>query len=92
MDNNIFKKRLNQLGIGKQVDAAIVVTRSQKVIHEKFGNFGDENLKVISYKNGILKIASSSSVWSAEGRQLLLQLQVEPVKKVIFTLSSFESE
>ena len=90
MDNNIFKNRLNQLGIGRQVDAAMVVARSQKIIHEKFGNFGDENLKVISYKNGVLKVASSSSTWSAEGRQLTLKLQVEPVKRVIFLLSIME--
>ena len=88
MDKNIFTNRLAQLGIGREVNAAMVVARSQKVIREEFGTRGDENLKVISYKSGVLKIASTSSAWSAECRGITTKLQVPPVVRVQFIFMS----
>lgn len=87
MDSNIFKKRLDQLGIGRQVTAATVVVQAQQTIHDKFGSHGDENLRVVSFRNGVLKIASTSSAWSAECRGIIPDLQTGPVKRVVFVLS-----
>lgn len=86
MQNNIFKKRLDQLGIGRQVDAAVVVARAQKVIHDHFGEHGDNNLQVISYRNGVLKMASSSSAWAAEVRNISQELTIAPVERVQYIL------
>ncbi len=86
MTNNIFKNRLDQLGIGRQVDAAVIVARSQKIIHNHFGVHGDNNLQAVSYRNGVLKIASTSSAWSAECKGALTDLQAPPVERVVFVL------
>jgi len=86
MQNNIFKKRLDQLGIGRQVDAAVVVARAQNTIHDHFGEVGDVNLQVVSYRNGTLKIASSSSAWAAEVRNISQKLIVAPVERVQYIL------
>ncbi len=92
MTNNIFKNRLDQLGIGRQVDAAVIVARSQKIIHDHFGAHGDNNLRAVSYRNGVLKIASSSSAWSAECRGALLEIQKPPVTRVVFTFANTPEE
>lgn len=93
MDKNIFTNRLAQLGICRQVNSAMVVAQSQKVIHDEFGTRGDENLKVVSYKAGVLKIASTSSAWSAECRGIITKLQVSPVARVQFIfMSQIEKE
>lgn len=93
MENNLFKKRLDQLGIGRQVDAAMIVARSQKVILDHFGVRGADNLRVVSYRKGVLKIASTSSSWSAECRSIIAKLQEAPVERVVFIfVSTVENE
>lgn len=86
MDNkNLFEKRLSQLGIKKQVDAAIIVSHAQNIINEKFGKErGGENLRVISYKKGVLKVAASSAAWAAECQGLVGKLKASPVERVMF--------
>ncbi len=93
MDNSsLFRKRMDQLGIGRQVDAAMIVAKSQRLIHDKFGALGDENLRVVSYRKGVLKIASTSSAWSAECRGIMTQLLENPVERVIFVLGGYREE
>jgi hypothetical protein len=89
-NNNLFKNRLDQLGIGRQVNAAMIVSRSQKIIHDKFGTHGDNNLRVLSYRNGVLKIQSSSSAWSAECRGITTELQTKPVERIVFVFGHQE--
>ncbi len=90
MDKNLFTNRLNQLGIKKQVDAGMVASRSQKIIEEALGKRGAENIRIISFKRGVLKIATTNSAWSAECRQLIIKLKTPPVERVVFV--GFNSE
>lgn len=87
MNKDLFTKRLNQLGIKRQVDAAMIVANAQKVINEKFGEQrGGDNLKVVSYRNGVLKIAASSPAWAAECQGIVGQLKTPPIERVVFTV------
>lgn len=87
MDKNLFTKRLNQLGIGRQVTAAMIVSGAQKIINEKFGEQrGRDNLRAVSYKKGVLKIAASSNAWAAECQGLVGKLKTPPVERVVFVV------
>jgi len=87
MNEDLFAKRLSQLGIKKQVDAAMIVTRSQKIINEKFGEQrGGDNLRPISYSKGLLKIAASSNAWAAECQGIVGKLKTPPVERVVFVV------
>lgn len=86
-NHDLFTKRLSQLGIKKQVDAAMIVANAQKVINEKFGEQrGGDNLKVVSYRSGALKIAASTNSWAAECQGLVSQLKTPPVERVVFVV------
>jgi len=61
-----LEKRLVKLGIKKQVEASMVVEEAQKAIEKVFGDRGRENLLVISFSKGTLKIAASNNLWAAE--------------------------
>ncbi len=78
---NIFSKRLNQLGIKKQVDAAVIVTNAQKTINELFDS---EHIRVISYKKGVLKIGVKSNAWAAECQANLSKIKKPPIERVVF--------
>ena len=86
-----FKKRLNQLGIKKQVDAAMVCEEFDAAVLEVFGEMGKKNVKAISYKNNCLKVGVSSSSWASEinlrrldlanGLELSLKFELTGCKK-----------
>lgn len=87
MDKNLFTNRLNQLGIKRQVDAAMLVANSQKIINEKFGvQRGEDNLRPISYRKGVLKIAASTNAWAAECQGIVGKLKTPPVDRVVFVV------
>jgi len=87
MDKSLFTKRLAQLGIKKQVDAAMITTSAQRIINEKFGEQrGGDNLRPISYRQGVLKIAASSNAWAAECQGLVGKLKTPPVERVVFVV------
>ena len=89
MNEGLFAKRLSQLGIKRQVDAAMIVTRSQKIINDKFGEQrGGDNLHVISFNKGLLKIAASSNAWAAECQGLVGNLKTPPVDRVVFVVGA----
>jgi predicted nucleic acid-binding Zn ribbon protein len=85
-----FDKRIKQLGIKKQVDAAVIVEEAQNKINEIFGEHGRDNLKVISYRNGVLKIAASSNAWAAEcqGKKGEILNNHKFVKRILFQVVS----
>ena len=88
MNEGLFSKRLAQLGIKKQVDAAMIVAAAQKTINEKFGEQrGSDNLRAVSYHKGILKVAASSNAWAAECQGITPDLQHRPVERVVFVVS-----
>ncbi len=71
----IFEKRLNQLGIKKQVDAAIVCEEFDEAVAEVFGELGRKNVKAISFKNNCLKVGVTSSAWAQEINLRQLELR-----------------
>ncbi len=80
----IFEKRLNQLGIKKQVDAAIVCEEFDEAVAEVFGELGRKNVKAISYKNNCLKVGVSSSAWAQEIGMRKLELNGGREIRVVF--------
>lgn len=84
-----FDKRLKELGLKKQVDASMIVAEAQSLIKEKLGKRGEENLKAISFRRGVLKVAASNNVWAAEcqGRVNFLELEkIEQTRYVIMPI------
>lgn len=79
-----LEKKLNKLGIKKQVEASMIVEGAQKKIEELFGERGAQNLKVVSFKNGILKIAATNNAWAAEAQAQHHKFFTEDVLKVVF--------
>jgi hypothetical protein len=93
MNEGLFSRRLAQLGIKKQVDAAMIVARAQKVINEKFGEQrGGDNLRVVSYRKGVLKVAASTSAWAAECQGIVNSLKTPPVERVVFVIGNILQE
>jgi len=93
MNEGLFAKRLAELGIKKQVDAAMIVARTQKIINDKFGELrGGDNLHVVSYKKGVLKIAASSNAWASEGQGLVGKLKTPPVERVVFAVGPIQED
>ena len=84
MDDNLFKNRLNQLGITKQVDAAVVIHKVEKTLVDLFGDRAKDNLRVVSYNKGLLKIATTSSAWSAECQANISKIKTPPIERVVF--------
>ena len=82
-----FDKRLIQLGIKKQVGASMMVTKAQERIEMIFGERGRQNLRAISYQNGVLKVAASSNLWAAECQGRVSILLKEPITRVQFVVS-----
>jgi hypothetical protein len=85
IDKDLFAKRLKSLGIDRQVDAAVIVSRAQEIIDKELGQRGKDNLRVISYKKGVLKIAASSGAWAAECRKVEAELNKLRIHRVYFT-------
>jgi len=91
MNEGFFSKRLAQLGIKKQVDAAMIVARAQQVINDKFGEErGGNNLRAASFRKGVLKIAASSNAWAAECQGIVGKLKTPPVERVVFVVGIVE--
>ena len=63
---DILGKRMNQLGIGKQVTASQVCSAYNKAVVEIFGEDVAKDTEAISFKEGVLKVKTSSSVLSQE--------------------------
>lgn len=82
-----FKKRLEALGLKKQVDAAMICEAFDNAIFEVFGETGANNVKAISFKDGILKVAVSSSSWASEVNLKQLQIKKDEKVRLIFTQS-----
>lgn len=81
---NIFEKRLKELGLKKQVDASLIVAEAQEKLNEIFGRNVEDSLKVISFTKGTLKIAAKSSAWANECRGNFGQIQTDSIKKITY--------
>ncbi|MDD5693337.1 MAG: DciA family protein [Patescibacteria group bacterium] len=82
-----FDKRMKQLGLKKHIDAAMIVEEAQKKLEELFGDHGKENLRVVSYRNGVLKVAASSNIWATECQGKVNKLLKHPITRVQFVVS-----
>jgi len=87
MNEGLFAKRLSQLGIKKQVDAAMIVANAQKTINDKFGEQrGFDNLRASSYRKGVLKVAASTNAWATECQGIVDSLRQAPIDRVVFII------
>ena len=86
--DNVFEKRLKELGISRQVTAATIVANAQKVIDKEFGQRGNDNLRVISFSKGVLKIATTNGAWAAECRKIEKDLKVGQVSRVYYFVAA----
>jgi xanthine dehydrogenase iron-sulfur cluster and FAD-binding subunit A len=87
---NIFDKRLKQLGIKNKVEASLIVEEAQKEIERVFKQRGVENLKAISFKKGVLKIGATNNLWAAECQGKLSEIKKPPVERVVFEIRNFD--
>ena len=81
-----FDKRLEQLGLKKQLDASLLVCEAQKLIEEQFGKRGRENLKAISFRKGVLKVAAATNVWAAECQGRINFTKIDKVEQTRFVV------
>lgn len=77
---DIFEKRLSQMGIKRQVDAAMVCEAFNKSVFDVFGEKGSKNVRAISYKENTLKVGVTSSAWANEIS--LRQIELKDNKKM----------
>lgn len=89
---NIFQKRLGQLGLKKRVDAAMIVEESQNILKEIFGKNIEDKIKVISFNKGVLKIGVKNNAWAAEIQGHQNKLVREPIKNIKFSVLEKEIE
>lgn len=89
--SEIFEKKLNQLGIKKQVNAALICETFDNAILEVFGEKGQKNVKAISYKDNILKVGVSSSAWANEVSLRRIELLNKDKIKIIYKIINYFS-
>jgi len=81
-----FEKKLNQLNIKKQVDAAMICEAFDRSIAEVFGEFGKKNVRTISYKNNVLKVGVTSSSWANEINLKQLEFRNKEIVRIVYEL------
>ncbi len=81
---DVFEKKLAQLRIKKQINAALICEAFDKAVAEVFGEQGAKNVKAISYKNNTLKVGVSSSVWASEINLRQLELAEDRSMRFIY--------
>lgn len=87
---DIFEKRMKQLGIKKQVDASMIVAEAQENIEKALGKRGSDNVQVVSYNKGVLKIAVTNNAWASECRGHESKIKKPPVERVVYTFLKCE--
>lgn len=90
--NNIaeaFEKKINQYGIKKQVDAAMICEAFNQSVLEVFGEMGQKNVRAISFKNDVLKVGVTSSSWASEVGLTKKSLLNKEVKRATFEIINF---
>jgi len=78
--DDILKKKFNQMGIGRQVEAVGVVEQATKEIAKYIPQ---EDFEVVSFNRGTLKIKVANSVVANE-----IQLYLNKIKKEISGIKS----
>jgi len=83
---DIFEKKLKQIGIKKQVDAAMICEAFDKAVFEAFGESGEKNVRAISFQNKTLKVGTTSSAWANEISLKRLDLVGGETARVVFEI------
>jgi len=81
---DIFARRLSQLGIKRQVDAAMICEAFNESVLEVFGEKGVRNVKAISFKNNVLKVGVTSSAWANEVNLRQLELKSGQKMRLVY--------
>jgi predicted nucleic acid-binding Zn ribbon protein len=63
----LLPKNLKRAGVGKSIDAAMIAEECAKALAEAFGDDA-AHLRVVSFKNGILKVACDHSAYAEDLR------------------------
>jgi hypothetical protein len=87
---DIFEKKLKQIGIKRQVDAAMICGAFDDAILEVFGEIGTKNVNAISYRNNTLKVGVTSSSWASEISLRQLELKNQEKMNIIYKLGEKE--
>lgn len=79
---DVLKKKINRMGISRQVEAAGIVEKARKEIAKYIP---EEDFEVISYNRGTLKVKAKSSVVASEirlrlGAKLTKKISIERVR------------
>jgi hypothetical protein len=82
--DDILKKKLNQMGIGRQVEAVGVVERATTAIAKIIPQ---EDFEVISFNRGTLKVKVANSAVASELRMNVSKIKIKEIKKTLFLLS-----
>lgn len=87
---DVFAKRLEQLGLKRQVDAALVCEAFDSAVFEAFGEAGKKNVRAISFKDNTLKVAVTSSSWANEISLRQIELLAGETMRIVYQVSSQE--
>lgn len=77
-----LNKKIKQLGIQDQVEAALVCEAWGKAVVSVFGKEGSKNTKALFFKNNILTIQVKNSSWASELKMRQNKLLEEINKKL----------
>lgn len=82
----IFEKKINSLGIKKQVDAAIIIKAFNQSLEEIFGKGTLNDIFAVSFRDGILKVhvKSSSQAQEIQGNWQKFVQEEDRIKKIVF--------
>lgn len=88
---DILEKKLNQLGIKRQVTASQVCAAYDKAVLEIFGEEALKKTEATSFKKGILKVRVSSSSWAQEvqgkSSAVLKKIKNPDILRIIYKIS-----
>ena len=62
----LIPQNIKQSGIGRQIEAAMVLEELEQILCSIFGDGVKYKIKIISFKDGAIKLASISSILAQE--------------------------
>lgn len=88
--SEIFQKKINQLGIARQIDAAMICQAFDRAVGEVFKDKAKGKVKAISYRNNTLKVGVISSAWANEIQLQKPSLLGDEIRVVFFVTDHLE--
>lgn len=78
--DDILQKKINQMGIGRQVEAVGVVEQAAKEIAKYIPT---EDFEVVSFNRGTLKVRVQSAAVASEIQMVKTKINKDPIKRII---------